>query len=300
MKHNPQAVTSAIQLYFSGESLRNTQKSIRLLGVQVSHQTVYNWISKYITLMQQYVEKLKPNLGEIWRADELWVKIKGDMKYLFALMDDETRYLIAQEVADTKYKHDARNIFNKGKKTADKIPATLITDGLPSYHDAFNKEFYTNTKPRAEHVNTIRMQGDMNNNKMESSTTDGGNGQSLGGGTSTATPSDNITSPLPNQIITVKKDSTVNFIIKGNNTPTKAQPNTLSVTAYNIKGMPVKLLNTTKQTGTSMVVVNLDKGQQYILLSVATWLPQKGSNNNNNENTIIGFVSYSYRINVVS
>jgi hypothetical protein len=134
-----------------------------------------------------------------------------------------------------------------------------------------------------------------------SSTTDGGSGQSLGGGgTSTATPTDNITSPLPNQIITVKKDSTVNFIIKGNNTPTKAQPNTLSVTAYNIKGMPVKLLNTTKQTGTSMVVVNLDKGQQYILLSVATWLPQKGSNNNNNENTIIGFVSYSYRINVVS
>jgi hypothetical protein len=41
MKHNPQAVTSAMQLYFSGESLRNTQKSLRLLGVQVSHKTVY-------------------------------------------------------------------------------------------------------------------------------------------------------------------------------------------------------------------------------------------------------------------
>jgi hypothetical protein len=31
MKHNSQAVTTAIQLYFSDESLRNTQKSIRLL-----------------------------------------------------------------------------------------------------------------------------------------------------------------------------------------------------------------------------------------------------------------------------
>lgn len=29
MKHNPQAITTSIQLYFSGESLRNTQKSIR-------------------------------------------------------------------------------------------------------------------------------------------------------------------------------------------------------------------------------------------------------------------------------
>jgi putative transposase len=58
MKHNPQAVTTAMQLYFSGESLRNTQKSIRLLGVQVSHQTIYNWIGKYVSLMEKYVEKL--------------------------------------------------------------------------------------------------------------------------------------------------------------------------------------------------------------------------------------------------
>ena len=70
MKHNPQAITTAIQLYFSGESLRNTQRSVKLLGVQVSHQTVYNWIDKYIGLMKKYVEKLKPNVGDTWRADE--------------------------------------------------------------------------------------------------------------------------------------------------------------------------------------------------------------------------------------
>jgi transposase-like protein len=33
MKHNPKAITSAMQLYFSGESLRNTQRSLKLLGV---------------------------------------------------------------------------------------------------------------------------------------------------------------------------------------------------------------------------------------------------------------------------
>ncbi len=32
----------------------------------------------------------------------------GNMKYLFAMMDDETRFWIAQEVAETKFKHDAR------------------------------------------------------------------------------------------------------------------------------------------------------------------------------------------------
>jgi len=167
MKHNPQAITTAMQLYFSGESLRNTQKSLRLLGVEVSHQTVYNWIRKYVTLMEKYIEKLKPKVSDTWRADELWMKFKGDMKYVFAIMDDETRYWIAQEVAETKYKHDARKLFQMAKKVMGKRPMTLITDGLPAYNDAYRKEFWTLKGPRTEHIRHIKIRGDKNNNKME-------------------------------------------------------------------------------------------------------------------------------------
>jgi len=167
MKHNPQAITSAMQLYFSGESLRNTQKSLRLLGVEVSHQTIYNWINKYVGLMEKYIENLKPQVSDTWRADELWVKIKGDMKYVFAIMDDETRYWIAQEVAESKYKHDARKIFQLAKKVTGTKPMTLITDGLQSYHNAYKKEFWTFRGPRTKHIRHIKVQGDMNNNKME-------------------------------------------------------------------------------------------------------------------------------------
>lgn len=42
MKHNPQAITTAMQLYFSGESLRNTSESLKLLGVEVSYRTILN------------------------------------------------------------------------------------------------------------------------------------------------------------------------------------------------------------------------------------------------------------------
>ena len=168
MKHNPQAITSAMQLYFSGESLRNTMRSLRLLGVQVSHQTVYNWIGKYVELMQGYVEKLKPNVGDTWRADELWVKVKGDMKYVFALMDDETRFWIAQEVADTKHTHDVRNLYRMGKDSMGKKPKTLITDGLRSYNDAWFREFFTVDKAtRTEHIKDIQFTGGIHNNKME-------------------------------------------------------------------------------------------------------------------------------------
>ena len=52
-----------------------------------------------------------PNVSDTWRADEMYLKVKGNMKYLFSMMDDETRFWIAQEVAETKDKHDARNLL---------------------------------------------------------------------------------------------------------------------------------------------------------------------------------------------
>ena len=167
MKHNPQGITTAIQLYFSGESLRKTAESLKLLGMEVSHQTIYNWIGKYIALMKEYVEKLQPNVGNTWRADEMYVKIKGDMKYVFALMDDETRYWIAQEVADTKEGHNARNLFRNAKELMGKTPKVMITDGLTVYERAFMKEYWTQKKPRPIHIRHISISGDKHNNKME-------------------------------------------------------------------------------------------------------------------------------------
>jgi putative transposase len=167
MKHNPQAITSAMQLYFSGESLRNTQKSLKLLGVEVTYKTIFMWIKKYIGLMKNYTEKIVPNVSDTWRADEIFIKIKGDMKYLFAMMDDETRFWIAQEVADTKFKHDARNLLRMSKELMEKKPVTFITDGLFSYNEAYKKEFWSLKNPRTEHIRHITIRGDKNNNKME-------------------------------------------------------------------------------------------------------------------------------------
>lgn len=167
MKHNPQGITTAMQLYFSGESLRKTAESLKLLGMEVSHQTIYNWIQKYTSIMRKYVEKLQPNVGDTWRADEMYVKIKGNMKYVFALMDDDTRYWIAQEVADGKFTHDARGLFRNAKELMGKTPKVMITDGLYAYERAFMKEYWTQKKPRPVHIQHITINGDRNNNKME-------------------------------------------------------------------------------------------------------------------------------------
>ena len=68
---------------------------------------------------------------------------EGNMKYLYALMDDETRFWIAQQVADTKYTANINPLFKEGKQIARKRSNTLIGDGVPNFNQAFNKEFWT-------------------------------------------------------------------------------------------------------------------------------------------------------------
>jgi transposase-like protein len=171
MKHSPQGITAAMQLYFSGESLRNTAKSLRLIGVEVSHKTVYCWISKYVGLMEKYLGQIKPQVSDTWRADEMWLKIKGNPKYLYALLDDETRFWIAKEVAGDKFSREApeyaSRLFQQGKEVAGKKPLTLITDGLHAYHLAYRHEFYAHQKPVTKHVEHIAWRKDNGNQKME-------------------------------------------------------------------------------------------------------------------------------------
>jgi len=172
MKHDPQGITAAMQLYFSGESLRNTAKSLRLIGVEVSHKTVYLWIKRYVALMDKYLSRIKPHVSDVWRADEMFLKIKGDKKYLYALLDDETRYWIAKEVAGDKLSREApeyaSELFRQGKEVAGKKPLTLITDGLHAYELAYKREFYAHQKPVTKHVEHITWRKERGNEKMES------------------------------------------------------------------------------------------------------------------------------------
>jgi len=167
MRATPQMITTAMQLYFTGESLRNVQKFLALQGVKMSHMAVYKWIGKYTKLMEECLETITPQVSDTWRTDELFLKIKGNQKYMYALMDDQTRFWIAQQVAHTKGLEDIRPLFREGKAIAGKRPLKLISDGAPNFADAYNAEFWTMQNPRTVHIRHIHLRKDFNNNKME-------------------------------------------------------------------------------------------------------------------------------------
>jgi putative transposase len=168
MRATPQAITASMNLYFNGESLRHVANSMKLFGVEVTHQTVHNWIKKYIGLMENYLESITPQVSEKWYCDEIYLKIKGDRKYLYAMLDDQSRFWIASQVANTKYTEDVRPLFRKSAEVAGKRPKILLSDGARNFMQAHKKEWYSNyKKDKVEHIRHIHFQGDKNTNKME-------------------------------------------------------------------------------------------------------------------------------------
>jgi transposase-like protein len=47
---------------------------------------------EYTNLMKEHLDTITPQIGDTWRADEVYVKIKGDKRCLFAMMNYETRF----------------------------------------------------------------------------------------------------------------------------------------------------------------------------------------------------------------
>ena len=77
-------------------------------------------------------------------------------------MDGDTRFLLANHVSEGRSVADARMAFRKAKAVAKTDARVLLTDGLPSYGPAAQREF-----PNVVHVSGIGIQGRVNNNRME-------------------------------------------------------------------------------------------------------------------------------------
>ena len=162
-QYDDTVITSALQMYFSKMSVRRISELFEMQGIEISHMTIYRWVEQYSKMTSVYLNGIIPRVGNWFRADEVWVKINGKQNYLFASMDDDTRYWLASDIADNKFHHNADNLLSLTKLQAGKNPRNFITDGLPAYMKSSKKVFGKDTN----HIRHIHLKGDMNNNKME-------------------------------------------------------------------------------------------------------------------------------------
>ena len=159
-------ITGAMQMYFSGMSVRDIANHHEMMGIEVSHMTRYRWVSEYSRMTTTYLNGIVPRVGNWFRADEVWVKINGKQCYLFASIDDDTSYWLASDLADNKFQHNADSLLDMTKKQAGKNPRNFITDGLPAYMKSSKKVFGKDTN-YVRHIHLAAKRDKGNNNKME-------------------------------------------------------------------------------------------------------------------------------------
>ncbi len=170
-KHaTPEQITQAVELVFAGLSTRKAATFLERFSVKVSHVTVYNWSEDYAELMETYLDKIRPQVGEAWRTDEIYMKVKGNRRYLFAMLDSETRYWLAKMVAEHKGNDDVEPMFKEAKQVAGKVPTTLISDKAANFHHAWKQQYKAKNflHKNTEHIHDVAFDGIHHNNQMES------------------------------------------------------------------------------------------------------------------------------------
>ena len=109
-------------------------------------------------------------VGNKWHADEVWLKVKGNRKYLFAMMDSEARFWLAKMLAKKKGNDNVVPMFKDAQRLAGKKSTALISDGAANFHHAWKDQYRATNRlhKETEHHRHVHMKKDMNNNQMES------------------------------------------------------------------------------------------------------------------------------------
>ena len=117
-------------------SLRNVEDLLHERGIDVSHETIRFWWSRFGPLFaaeirRKRVQQLRAQSNWQWHLDEVFVKINGVTHYLWRAVDHEGEVL---ESYVTK-RRDRKAALNFLRKTMKRFgqPHVIVTDLLRSY-----------------------------------------------------------------------------------------------------------------------------------------------------------------------
>jgi transposase-like protein len=167
MRNKKHIIAVSMDLYYDGLSVRKIQRQISyLFKVKVSQVTIHNWITKYSLLVKEYVDTLKADLSDVWHTDETAIKIKGQQKWFWEIIDAETRFMVAEHLSNTRIIKDSTKLFMDARNRAIQKPNIIYADGCFAYRKGFNKAFYDHHQS-CKLVQNVGINGRVHQNKVE-------------------------------------------------------------------------------------------------------------------------------------
>ncbi|MGI0055736.1 MAG: IS6 family transposase [Thermoplasmata archaeon] len=141
-RSDPDMIAKALDLYFRGTSLRQVSEHFaQAYGLKISHVAIYRWIVHYSKVAAQWLDAQGAKVGDKWSVDERVINVDGEHRYLWNVMDQETRFLLATAVSEARSFSETRVPFEKAKAATEVRPTEIRSDGMNAYPWAVKVEF---------------------------------------------------------------------------------------------------------------------------------------------------------------
>lgn len=152
-------ISHCVWLYFRFPlSYREVEELMLERGVVVSYETVRRWCAKFGQGYANRLRRRRPRPGDKWHMDEVFIKINGELHYLWRAVDADGSVLdiLVQSRRNAKA---AKKFFRRLLKELQYVPRVIVTDKLRSYGAAHRQ-----VMPSVEHRSSKYL-----NNRAENS-----------------------------------------------------------------------------------------------------------------------------------
>ena len=128
-----------------GLSLRKTKQALNdLYCIDISHQSIANYCKSAAMCIKPFVDHYDYGTGNVFTADETYIKIRGVKAYIWFIMDAAKRSIIGYQVSDNRGVGPCILAMRMAFRNLKELPShfKFIADGYSAYPLAAQQFFY--------------------------------------------------------------------------------------------------------------------------------------------------------------
>jgi len=126
-------ISHCVWLYFRfALSFRDVEEMLAMRSVYLTYETVREWCRQFGQTYANDLRRKSPRPGDRWHLDEAFLKINGQLHYLWRAVDQDGDVLDIL-VQTRRDKNAAKKFFRKLLKGLRYVPRIIVTDKLRSY-----------------------------------------------------------------------------------------------------------------------------------------------------------------------
>ena len=131
-----EVISHAVWLYHRFPlSYREVEELLLARGIVVSHEAIRQWCDRFGPQYAAGLRRRRPQAGDKWHLDEVYLKINGKRQYLWRAVDQDGHVLdiLVQSRRNAKA---AKRFMARLMKKQRRVPRVMVTDKLKSYGTA--------------------------------------------------------------------------------------------------------------------------------------------------------------------